>query len=513
MGLGAVWSAGLTYGADSANNGNVMSQTITANGVSFPQSYGYDAFNRLTSASEGSNWSRGFSYDAFGNMWATGTGVPLDPSTPQASSNYNSKNQLLINSAAYDAAGNQTAIAGFTNTFDAENRLASSTIGGVTTSYTYDGDGRRVMKSSGSAQTVYVYDATGGLAAEYTNGTPPATPCVTCYLTADHLGSTRVMTDSSGTVQSLHDYLPFGEEIQARVGARVTGLYPQATLAVGDGVTEKFTGKERDTETGLDFFGARYFSGAQGRFTSPDPITVTPARVADPQQLNLYAYARNDPLKFVDPTGMVINTDDLSDDDKKLWQKVKDLANKQDENGNYVNPALHAAYDALDSDSRVFRIEDNPGLGSARAGLFTITKFNGDNDFSEARIDLNFKTIKGICSTTTGNFDPSFQKYSGLLGGNGFIPRLAETFGHEANHGIFAQQDPAGGVALQKLLLGRDAAIAGSPQDKHGHTKYPLPPDVMQKIQGAEEALVPTERFAQQAEKTINGELKASQVK
>jgi RHS repeat-associated protein len=60
---------------------------------------------------------------------------------------------------------------------------------------------------------------------------------------------------------------------------------------------------ERDAETGLDYFGARYFSGAQGRFTSPDPVIVTPARMEDPQRFNLYAYARNNPFKFIDPNG------------------------------------------------------------------------------------------------------------------------------------------------------------------------------------------------------------------
>jgi len=61
----------------------------------------------------------------------------------------------------------------------------------------------------------------------------------------------------------------------------------------------RFTGKERDTETGLDYFGARYMSSAQGRFTSPDPIVVTKERLRDPQSLNLYAYTRNNPLRFV----------------------------------------------------------------------------------------------------------------------------------------------------------------------------------------------------------------------
>ena len=65
----------------------------------------------------------------------------------------------------------------------------------------------------------------------------------------------------------------------------------------------RFTGKERDAETGLDYFGARYMSSAQGRLTSTDPVIVTPARMLDPQMFNLYAYTRNNPLKFVDPDG------------------------------------------------------------------------------------------------------------------------------------------------------------------------------------------------------------------
>jgi len=240
---------------------------------------------------------------------------------------------------------------------------------------------------------------------------------------------------------------------------------------------------------------------------SNSAITVTPARVADPLQLNLNAYARNSLPNAVEPTGMSIDTDDLSDKDKMLWQKVVNLANTRDENGDYVNPVLHSTYAALESGFRVFKIADSPNLGPGTAGQFTITKFNGLNNFSEARIDLNFQTIKAIHSTTTGDYDRSFQKYSGLLGGNGFIPRLAETFGHEASHGIFAQRDPTQGTAIQKILNSRDAAMRALPLKG----RYPLPPDVLQKMQAAEEALAPTERFAQQAERIINEELRASQ--
>jgi RHS repeat-associated protein len=70
-----------------------------------------------------------------------------------------------------------------------------------------------------------------------------------------------------------------------------------------DNPRQKFTGKERDSETGLDYFGARYFSSAQGRFTSPDPTFLNILKVVNPQRWNLYGYGLNNPLKYVDPDG------------------------------------------------------------------------------------------------------------------------------------------------------------------------------------------------------------------
>jgi len=103
-----------------------------------------------------------------------------------------------------------------------------------------------------------------------------------------------MMTDGSGTVKSLLDYLPFGEEIPAGGGGAERVAYPPNPLAINDGTAQKFTGKERDTETGLDYFGARYLSSAQGRFTSPDwsekpepvPYAET-VRSSEPESLHL----------------------------------------------------------------------------------------------------------------------------------------------------------------------------------------------------------------------------------
>jgi RHS repeat-associated protein len=69
-------------------------------------------------------------------------------------------------------------------------------------------------------------------------------------------------------------------------------------------VWPRYTGKERDTESGLDYFGARYYASSMGRFSSPDPSGLLAQNPADPQSWNLYAYARNNPLSNIDPDGL-----------------------------------------------------------------------------------------------------------------------------------------------------------------------------------------------------------------
>jgi len=282
------------------NNGNVQSQTIFP--LNVMQTYTYDTLNRLTLAAEGaSSWSEGFGYDSFGNRWVPSSpGLTLSGLTPTVNYYNPSTNRFQTTDLNfnYDNDGNQTLVSPYTIAYDAENRQAMIVINGSTTAiYTYDGDGQRVTKTiTGGSVTTYVYDAVGGLAAEYSTQPPPAL-CATCFLTVDQLGSTRLLTDQNGNPVSRHDYLPFGEEL--------TTANRTATLAYGatDNVNQKFTGKERDTETGLDFFGARYFSGAQGRWTTADRMNVTDDKLVVPSTLNKYVYAANNPLRFVDLDG------------------------------------------------------------------------------------------------------------------------------------------------------------------------------------------------------------------
>jgi YD repeat-containing protein len=125
--------------------------------------------------------------------------------------------------------------------YDAENRQKSATnppaYGGGTVYYQYDGNGKRVEKAMDSGLTVYVYDTFGKLAAEYTNFPNPSPACATCYLTHDHLGSTRMVTDQAANLISRHDFLPFGEEIQGGAVGR------DNHFAQSDLVKQLFTGK------------------------------------------------------------------------------------------------------------------------------------------------------------------------------------------------------------------------------------------------------------------------------
>jgi RHS repeat-associated protein len=114
------------------------------------------------------------------------------------------------------------------------------------------------------------------------------TPVVVEYYHVDALGSVRAVTDQSGAVVQRHDYAAFGEE-----------LPPQA---VGDSKL-RFTGKERDAETGSDYFGARYYTNWTGRFTSVDPEINQQSALVQPQRWNRYSYALNQPLTVIDPDG------------------------------------------------------------------------------------------------------------------------------------------------------------------------------------------------------------------
>jgi RHS repeat-associated protein len=220
----------------------------------------------------------------------------------------------------YDAAGNLTSASGMGSyTYDAENRMTATA--GVT--YTYDGDGRRVQKSNGK---LYWYGASGLDALLETDlaGNSPTEYIFyggkraarrdpsgsVFYYFANHLGSANVVTNSSAAIVDESDYYPFGGE---------------RLVVNSDPNHYKFTGKERDTESNLDYFGARFFSSTQGRFASVDPFSpileldrdspdeeeAEEAKqkfneyLGDPQNWNRYTYVLNRPKTHIDSDGRV----------------------------------------------------------------------------------------------------------------------------------------------------------------------------------------------------------------
>jgi RHS repeat-associated protein len=305
------------------NYGNLYSQTIVYPGNSQTQNYDYDAFNRISSFSEAGK-SRTYRYDDWGNPWVENNTTGLPPTNMPTVSNTYASNRRTNDpnsqkNQEYDERGNQTTYGPITladNTTRAKltleynvDNLQKSMTDGINTSerYTYDGEGRRVMKETWNnskswegfpgRKIIYVYDVFGRLMAEYSTsrGTVERR-----YQTTDQLGSIRLVTDSAGDVVHRFDYFPFGEEIPYGINGRSAG-YPTISGS-DDGQSMKFTGKERDAETGLDYFGFRYYSGAQGRWTSPDQ-PFADQHPEDPQSWNLYGYVRNSPLRYVDPNG------------------------------------------------------------------------------------------------------------------------------------------------------------------------------------------------------------------
>jgi RHS repeat-associated protein len=256
-------------------------------------------------------WGTSYVIDAWGNLLQK-NGIPGKSQTENLTQTANTQNQFV--GFCHDIAGNMLGTTGCPSlpyspyyVYDAENRLRNLTIS-TSPQYLYDGDGKRVVKTGGIGNMLY-WTGTGSETLTETNlsGTPTADyiyfngkrvarvdlPAGTVrYYFSDHLGTASVVTDNLGVIKDESDYYPYGGEM---------------VITNSDSNRYKFTGKERDSESGLDNFGARYFTSNLGRFMTPDwaarPTTVPYAVFGDPQSLNLYGYVRNDPISNFDPDG------------------------------------------------------------------------------------------------------------------------------------------------------------------------------------------------------------------
>jgi RHS repeat-associated protein len=288
----------LHYGFD--NVGNILSVQDTARGET--TNYTYDDLDRLLSASVangGNQYARSWTYDALGNMQ---TRVEQGVTTNYS---YDPNHKHAVASAGgatyqYDANGNMTNRNGDALTYDVENRLTSVTKAGVTTSFAYNGDGTRVKRNVSNAGTTYyignyfeVWVPNSGTTTfnkYYYFGSQRVAARIAStlfYFQGDHLGSSSVaMTQAGTSFYSRQTYYPYGAPRTAEGSALPTDY--------------TFTGQKNDDSTGLMFYGARYYDATLGRFTQADTIIQN---LLDPQALNRYGYARNNPVRYSDPTG------------------------------------------------------------------------------------------------------------------------------------------------------------------------------------------------------------------
>jgi RHS repeat-associated protein len=432
----------LSYGytnSAGANNGNVTSFNSTATQI-FMRTYTYDSLNRLStlfsptdaSGCYGLSWT----YDLYGNRLnqATASGSCLN-----ASHAVLANNRLADTGFTYDAAGNMTSDNVHTYTYDAESRLiqVDGTAGNCSTAtacYVYDAEGLRLQKTTGGVTTAYLrrtdgnvvaetdggntllragYVYSGGkLLAEYENGT-------TYFVHEDHLGSTRVMTSVNGSIYDSMDYLPYGEQI-----------------AGGSGSTHKFTAEERDGESGIDNFLARYMGSSLGRFMSPDPDNAG-AINGSPQSWNAYSYVANSPLNSIDPDGRdCIYTSGATSDGVYVATETGTCSQS---GGKYVDGTINQGSYAYDNGvlSYTYSNGDVGGLG--------IVDFNKGDSVTGA--DIAAAAIQGVqmagapitaAEITKGAWDQWIRRHPGvatiiMLGGGLAMGGAEDPVGGEFN--------------------------------------------------------------------------------
>jgi RHS repeat-associated protein len=221
----------------------------------------------------------------------------------------------------YDANGNVVQTGGWTYVWDYLNRMLASGYNNSTTTYAYDAMRARVLQTSTTSTSYYpskyfsLASTTNGGTSYATstnyfwlgdtllgtidqklyNGTATGT-AITRYVHPDHLGSTNVVTDASGTIAQLLDYYPYG-------ATRVSST----TFPTNE--KRQYINQFMDAQTGLDYLQARYYDSARGQFVNEDPVfwgDPKDQNLRNPQSLNTYSYANDNPITNKDPQGNAV---------------------------------------------------------------------------------------------------------------------------------------------------------------------------------------------------------------
>jgi RHS repeat-associated protein len=277
--------------------------------------FAYDDVNRLTSVS--GNQTQSWSYDAGGNITNNSA---LGPYTYGDSAHPHAVTAAGGNSYTYDANGNLTSGAGRTFVWNFDDQAQSVTAHGATVAFAYDARGNRVSKTGPNGTSLYfgskATQENGNLVKYYFAGLRMVArqdSGGTYYYHHDHLGSVKLVTNSSGAVVNRLDYAPYGGTLQSSASA-ATPSADAATAGTDASVSQAasplpgasdefgFDGQRTDAETGLVYMNARYYDATLGRMISADSM-VPDAR--NPQAFNRYAFAYNNPVSNTDPTGHV----------------------------------------------------------------------------------------------------------------------------------------------------------------------------------------------------------------
>jgi RHS repeat-associated protein len=302
-------------------DGSTFAST-TATGPSF--GWSYNTRGELVEANDTStaNNDRAYQFDGIGNREKTVDGLFADLQTAPDNYTPNALNQYTVVNAfnpTHDADGNQidaqvlplgsSSLESCVFAWDAENRLTSATVNGTTTSYHYDALSRRIsMKVGSSTSTLYIHDG-WNLIAKYAGTTLNETytwgmdlsgsmqgaggvggilavtdGSASYYPTYDGNGNVSEYLDSTGAVKAHYEYDPFGKTTVA-TGAKAADF------------SHRFSTKPLDTETGLYYYGYRYYDPQTGRWPSRDPIKESGG-------INIYGYVDNDSINLVDILGM-----------------------------------------------------------------------------------------------------------------------------------------------------------------------------------------------------------------
>jgi RHS repeat-associated protein len=272
-------------------------------------SVAYDNLHRLTALTRPGPVTTTYTYNALGNLLTNGEQGGSTYTYPTTGLLPHAVRIVGTKTHAYDLVGNMVQRGVQILNYDAENRLARVVAGGITlATFGYDDGGERLWKQSTNTLHVWIgslYEARGTTnlfhvfagsrrIATFSPGTQlPGASGTTAfhYYHPDHLGSSSLITDAGGLVAEHYEYSAYGRE--------------RANGTAAPDVSHRFTGQIFDAEIGLYYYGARYYDADLGRFIQAD--TIIPD-VFDPQSWNRYAYALNNPLKYTDPTGHVVET-------------------------------------------------------------------------------------------------------------------------------------------------------------------------------------------------------------